>query len=209
MARITAAAKERVRRALIESAASHFAQHGLERANINTIAVEAGFAKGTVYNYFVSKEELFGEVLAEACRRAVRRYSGLEHGESVRERLAALVRADVTVLREEEAFMKVLLREAMSFRGETYPIVVENLAPFLTLVEDIVVEGVRTKEVRADRPVSQLALLFVGILALLFVQHWGSAGVWPTLEELPELAVTAFLDGAAPRRASPGATAKR
>jgi len=190
-----------VRQDLVESAARHFAQHGLERANINTIAVEAGFAKGTVYNYFSSKEALFGEVLAEACRRAVQRYSRLEHGDSVRDRLTALVRADVSVLRDEEAFMKVLLREAMSFRRETYPIIVANLAPFLGLVEDILARGVRSKEIRADLPLSQRALLFVGLLALLFVQHWGSDGEWPTLNALPELVVSAFLEGAAPRGA--------
>jgi len=53
--------------------------------------------------------------------------------------------------------------------------------------------------VRNDTPVEQLALLFVGTLSMLYVQHWGSNGAWPTLEELPALAVTSFLDGAAPR----------
>ena len=98
MARISTAAKQRVREALIESAAGHFARHGLDRANINTIALEAGCAKGTVYNYFQSKEDLFGEVLAEGCRRAGERYAALHPGTSVRARLAALVQADVCVL---------------------------------------------------------------------------------------------------------------
>ncbi len=209
MARITTAAKQRVRQDLVESAARHFALHGLERANINTIALEAGFAKGTVYNYFASKEELFGEVLAEGCRRAVQRYSGLRHGDSVRERLTALVRADVSVLRDEEDFMKVLLREAMSFRRQTYPIILENLAPFMGMVEKILERGARTGEVRADRPVAQLALLFVGLLSLLYVQHWGSERAWPTLDELPQLAVSAFLDGAAPRHGAPRGKGKR
>jgi hypothetical protein len=46
------------------------------------------------------------------------------------------------------------------------------------------------------RPLDQLALLFIGTLTLLHVQHWGSAGARPTLEEAPSLAVSAFLDGA-------------
>jgi hypothetical protein len=45
------------------------------------------------------------------------------------------------------------------------------------------------------RPLDQLALLFIGTLTLLHVQHWGSAGALPALEELPSLAVSAFLDG--------------
>ena len=199
MARITESAKERVRQGLIESAARHFARHGLERANINTIAVEAGFAKGTIYNYFTSKEELFAEVLTEACRRTAQRYASLEHGGSLRADLLALVTADVSVLRDQEDFMKVLVREAMSFRGETYPLIVEHLAPFMEVLQDILARAAKNQELRADRPAAQLALLFVGLLALLYVQRWGSGGVWPTLDEIPELAVTSFLDGAAAR----------
>ena len=70
------------------------------------------------------------------------------------------------------------------------------MAPFLTVVRDVPASGIETGEVRSERPFDQLALLFIGTLAMLYVQHWGSAGALPTLEELPCLAVSAFLDGA-------------
>jgi AcrR family transcriptional regulator len=197
MARISPEAKDKVRRRLLETAAEHFANHGLGGASVDGISVAAGFAKGTVYNYFESKEQLFGEVLAEGCRRAVQRYASVPHRGSVRECLAALAAADVAVLREEERFMKVVVREAMSFRPEAYPLIVEHLAPYLAEVEKILSRGVASQEIRTDRPTPQLALAFVGVLVLLFVQHWGSGGAWPALEEIPDLAVTLFLDGAA------------
>jgi len=196
MVRITSAAKESSRQRLLEEAAVHFARDGFDRANINAIATAAGFAKGTIYNYFSSKEELFGEVLTAACQRTVTRYAGSPHGESVRDRLAALVAADVGVLREQEPFMRVLVREAMSFRADTYPIIVEHLAPFLEALIEVLAAGVEAGEIRADHPPEQLAMLFVGTLTMLYVQYWGSGGVWPTLEELPELVLTTFLDGA-------------
>ena len=49
---------------------------------------------------------------------------------------------------------------------------------------------------RIDLPPPQLALAFVGMLTLLFVQHWGSGGTWPSLDEIPQLVVALFLDGA-------------
>ena len=205
MSRISASTKETVRARLLETAARHFACDGLDGANVDAISLDAGFAKGTLYNYFRSKEELFAEVLAEGCRRAVRRYSAAEPQGSVRERLTALAAADVAVLREDEGFQKVLIREVMSFRKETYPLVVGHLAPYLEKVEEILTEGVAVEEVRNDRPLRELALLFVGILALLYVQHWGSGGNWPDLEEIPDLAVMTFLDGAAHRARSAGA----
>jgi AcrR family transcriptional regulator len=196
MVRITGAAKETVRHRLLEEAAAHFARDGFDRANINSIAVAAGFAKGTIYNYFPSKEELFGAVLTAACQRAVARYAASPRGDSVRARLEALVEDDVAVLRDEEPFMQVLIREAMSFRPSTYDVIVEHLAPFLTVVLDVLATGVETGEVRSDRPPDQLALLFMGTITMLYVQHWGSGGAWPTVDELPTLAVEAFLDGA-------------
>ncbi len=46
------------RHRLLEAAADEFAQHGYDGANVNNISLAAGFAKGTVYNYFSSKRAL-------------------------------------------------------------------------------------------------------------------------------------------------------
>ena len=132
MARITVSAKQEARQRLLEAAAQHFASHGLDGANVDAISLDAGFAKGTLYNYFRSKEHLFAEVLTEACRRALEIYAEAESHGSVRERLCSLAAADVEVLRQQEGFHKVLIREAMSFRSETYPLIAEHLSPFLT-----------------------------------------------------------------------------
>ena len=200
MPRVSAEARAQARRRLLEAGAEHFARDGLERASVDAIAVAAGYAKGTFYNYFDSKERLFGEVIAEGARRAVSHYSHVEDRGSVRERLTALAAADVAVLRDEEAFIKVVVREAMSFRAETYPLVVEHLAPYLLKVEAVLADGIAAGEIRDDRPSPQLALMFVGTLTLLYVQHWGSGGAWPALDDVPDLAVGAFLDGAAVRK---------
>ena len=63
MGRISAEEKARVRVSLIRTAAEHFALEGYEGASINRISLGAGFAKGTVYNYFPSKAALLAEVL--------------------------------------------------------------------------------------------------------------------------------------------------
>lgn len=199
--RITADAKAEARSRLLEAAAAHFARAGLEGASIDAIAVDAGYAKGTIYNYFEGKTQLFFEVIAEGARRAAFRYAEVGGRGTARDRLLALAEADVSVVREEEAFQKVVIREALSFRPETYPAIVAHLAPYLERVEAVLSEGARAGEVRGDRPTRQLALLFVGTLALLYVQHWGSGGAWPTLDEIPAFAVSSFLDGAAPRGA--------
>jgi len=199
MPRISPQAQEETRLRLLGAAARELARHGLERASLDAIVEAAGVAKGTLYNYFESKEQLFFEVIAEGARRAAARYETVADRGSTRERLRALAEADVSVLREEEDFIKVVVREAMSFRPETYEAILEHLGPYLTRVEAVIADGVQAKEVRDDLPTVQLALMFVGSLSMLYVQHWGSGKVWPTLDEVPDLVVATFLDGAAPR----------
>ncbi|MGD8399062.1 MAG: TetR/AcrR family transcriptional regulator [Anaerolineae bacterium] len=46
------------RQALLEAATIEFAREGYNGANINRISRTAGFAKGTIYNYFSSKRAL-------------------------------------------------------------------------------------------------------------------------------------------------------
>lgn len=195
MPRVNAEAREEARRRLLEAGAEHIARDGLERASVDAIAIAAGYAKGTFYNYFDSKEQLFGEVIAESARRAVDHYARAKDQGTTRQRLLALAKADVSVLREEEAFTKVVIREVMSFRRETYPLIVPHLAPFMQKIEAVLSSGVAVGEVRGDLPVGQQALIFVGMLALMYVQYWGSGGTWPSLEAVPDLVVGTFLDG--------------
>ena len=62
MARLKKAEREQVlsktRALLLDAAAQEFAREGYAGANINRISQSAGFAKGTIYNYFPSKRAL-------------------------------------------------------------------------------------------------------------------------------------------------------
>jgi AcrR family transcriptional regulator len=53
------------RRRLLEAAVSEFATRGFAGANINRISTAAGFAKGTIYNYFSSKRALMLALVEE------------------------------------------------------------------------------------------------------------------------------------------------
>lgn len=196
MGRIPEQMKDVVRERLIRAAADHFARSGFDGARIDLISTDAGFAKGTVYNYFASKAELFGAVVEHGAHLAADRFEKSNPGNSVRQQLISLAEADVSVLREEESFTRVLVREAMSVQPHTYPIIVEHLAPFILKICQVIRQGIHDGEVRRDLLPERQALLFVGMLSLLYVQRWASGGTWPSLDEIPELLVTAFLDGA-------------
>lgn len=70
MARIAKNDREEVlnttRQRLLDAAAVEFASKGFAEANINQISLSAGFSKGTIYNYFPSKQALMLALIADA-----------------------------------------------------------------------------------------------------------------------------------------------
>jgi TetR/AcrR family transcriptional regulator len=59
-------AKKRDR--IFRNAAAEFARHGYHKANINSIAQNAGIGKGSIYLYFADKRDLYYSTFKEAVR---------------------------------------------------------------------------------------------------------------------------------------------
>ena len=55
------------RHQIMEGARRLFLAQGFDAASMNSIALEAGVSKGTLYVYFKSKEELFEAIVEEQC----------------------------------------------------------------------------------------------------------------------------------------------
>lgn len=58
---------------ILQGAATVFAQDGYEGASMSRIAAEAGVSKGTLYNHFESKAELFAAYVEHECARSLSR----------------------------------------------------------------------------------------------------------------------------------------
>src|ERR1700757_3560624 len=58
---------DRRRRAILDVARDVFLKEGYAAASMSGIAARLGGSKGTLYNYFRSKEELFAAFMTDAC----------------------------------------------------------------------------------------------------------------------------------------------
>ena len=56
---------------LLTAAAEAVARHGFDKANVNTIAAQAGFSIGTFYNYFPTKWDLMEALIHEISQKHV------------------------------------------------------------------------------------------------------------------------------------------
>jgi len=190
--RVTSETKQTTRGLLLAAAAEEFGRVGFERTSIDAVSVAAGFAKGTVYNYFASKEALFLAVVEEAISQMVGAASA-SPAATVRERLRAALASFCAWAGEHDALARVLVRECLMGTPGLYARVIVAETPLVRELEGLVREGARTGEIRDDLPAELLALALAGLADLALAQHWASDGASPTLEQIPELVVQALL----------------
>src|SRR5271169_3217874 len=74
--RDVAKAEER-RREILVGAARAFAHGGYDATNMDQIAHECGLAKGHIYHYFRSKEEIFTEIRIDAVSRIIEKLTAI------------------------------------------------------------------------------------------------------------------------------------
>ena len=200
MVRVTADAKETTRGRLLAAAAQEFARAGFDRANVDAISLAAGYAKGTIYNYFSSKEDLFLAVVEEASAQAAA--SGpAPRDASAWERLTAALAGFCGWAGQEDSLARVLVRECLMGTSGLYPRVIGAEWPLTAALEAIIADGMHDGELRGDVPADLLALAVAGLTDLALAQHWASDGTRPTLAEIPALVLTLLLG---PRRTESG-----
>lgn len=116
-ARYTRKGRER-RDKILEVAAAAFREHGFEAASMSQIAALAGGSKGTLYNYFPSKEDLLlATMLAGAQDYTDKLLVSLDPTRDTREQLALFLSPLLTTLYSLNTAQ--LLRVAISVGGKT------------------------------------------------------------------------------------------
>ena len=200
MVRVTADVKQTTRVRLLAAAAQEFARAGFERANVDGVSLAAGYAKGTIYNYFPSKNELFLAVVEEASAQAATTAPAPADA-SAWERLTATLAGFCSWAGQQDPLARVLVRECLMGTPGLYPRVIGAEWPLTAALEAIIADGMHDGELRGDVPADLLALAIAGLTDLALAQHWASDGTRPTLAEIPALVLTLLLG---PRRTESG-----
>lgn len=100
------------RERILEAAVREFAARGYGKASVNTIVAEAGIAKGSVYQYFRNKEDLFlhlADRFVLLVKDAVRRAAAAPATDFFGQ-VRQVFLAGIGFLREEPAFFRFYLR---------------------------------------------------------------------------------------------------
>lgn len=156
------------RRRLFNAAAEEFARLGYKTANINAISIKAGFAKGTVYNYFSNKAQLMSELvenIAEDHCEFVTSQVNLES--DPRRRLERFYQAGFTFAAENPALARVMVTIMNGPHDEFKAQMYRACLPLFRLLSQVILEpGI---ELELFRPVDREATVL-----LLMTLYFGS-----------------------------------
>ena len=161
---------------LVDAASAVFAEKGYASTRVADIAVRAGVGKGTVYEYFSSKEELLFAVFELTnAEISVRMDAALAAGGSTEEQLHNLLRLGAEVISEQIEMQPVILDFWAASRGkgfeDTYRrAVVASYTFFRTLVADFIRDGQSRGEFQASVDADALASIIVASVDGLGIQ---------------------------------------
>jgi AcrR family transcriptional regulator len=171
------------RQLLMESAAEVFATQGFASTRVADIAQHAGVAKGTVYEYFSSKEELFFAVfewINQQIRRRVDRV--LEGDGDPRRQLITLLRTSAEIVAEQRELFSMNLDFWAASRGSAFEdrfttICRSQYQEYRRLAAEVIRRGQRDGTFRSQLDADRVATLVVSALDGLGVQCWFDASI--------------------------------
>jgi len=171
--------KEEKRGLIIGAAAKVFARRGFASTLMAEIAIEAGIGKGTLYEYFDSKEDLFFNVFEWFVKatEAEAKVSISALGGSASERLGALSDSLMSSWAQMEDMYSLVMEfwsaSASSQMRERFKQAFKNgYSDFRQIVSTLIREGIERGEFQPHVDIESVAAALVGTWDALLLQAW-------------------------------------
>ncbi|MEM5789956.1 MAG: TetR/AcrR family transcriptional regulator [Syntrophobacteraceae bacterium] len=160
---------------ILDAAVSEFALHGFRQASVNRLVDRIGIAKGSLFQYFGSKEGLFQvifnhavELVRQSLRQVKHETSGTDFFERIRESTLAGIRFINSHPRIYRIYLKMIFQEDFPLRAEFLEKVHLFSAEYL---RPIVEAGISRGELRQDLDL-EMAVFMLDALMDRFLQAY-------------------------------------
>lgn len=188
--------KEKTKALIIDIAVTLFKTLGVDNTTMEQIADQADIAKGTLYNYFPTKEAIINEYMQRSFRIKMQdRISSLSKLSDTRARLVFLLSELVEGISENkdifEKFIMYQTKNMLSFTSKD-----KQGVGFAALGDQIIMLGQQGGELRCDLPAWILRELFEFIFVEIIKQYYDDDEKARNLHYI-EKHVDLFMNGAA------------
>ena len=155
--------RQDTKKSIFEAAVTVFAKYGYKGALMDTIAEEAGVAKGTLYYHFKSKEEIFVFTMEEGIREIVDGVRSEAEGmDNIIAKLTTICRVQLEMMKSKADFFRVLFSQLMGLEDRQSSLRL-RLRDYILYLQGIMEEGIRQGVLR-DRNAALMAYSFFGTI---------------------------------------------
>ncbi len=195
--------KTHIRERIVTTALKLFSRHGFGEVTVEHIADVADIGKGTIYNYFETKEDIVVAFMVGVERKVQAEARRFAHSrKNLETLLSEFVLFQLQLKREYYPFVKVFLGHVFSRTERSLPYIIEMQQvidpPLETLFRKLQERG----RIRADVDVPTLILVFK-TLQLGFTGLWAMEGPpFRETEKVVRLQMRLFAEGLSSRPAS-------
>lgn len=165
------------RQQILDAAYVVFSRKGFHRATVDEIIALADTGKGTVYNYFVNKEQLFYTLIKERSQPFHERLDTILASEQAAlDKIYAVTREFLHFYAANADLWRVLMHEMRAFGEVGYSAFDESqqekyrksFESTLHVLERIIADGVQAKVLQECNPKQAAYGLFSAIIAIVF-----------------------------------------
>jgi AcrR family transcriptional regulator len=159
---------QRRREEILVAATKLWASKGYPNTDLDSVASDLKLAKGTLYRYFSSKEEMFHAAVDRAMQLLQQWISDMTTPvEEPLERIRTAVKAFLTFFDDHPELLELIIQERAEFRNRKDPTFVQyrarNIGPWQKLIEDLMDEG-RVRAMPVARVTNVLSCALYGAL---------------------------------------------
>lgn len=128
---------------ILKSAADIFVRKGYHETTVDEVAKAMGVAKGTIYNHFAGKEDLYLAVIRSSIEKLQERLKQAAAKEkNTREKIADLIRSIFSFFEEEKGLVLLFLTEFFGRDARRGRLAAEMLAGCLDVIRSTIATGV-------------------------------------------------------------------
>jgi AcrR family transcriptional regulator len=190
---------------ILKAARELFARKGYHNTTLEEIAQHAEFGKGTIYNYFGSKEELLYGIMDHLTREMVAlAQSSVGTPGGARAKLTAYAKGMIAYSRANSDVFRLIMRETDCLKSEEFDANVKQMRRHARRVGEIIAgpieEEIRAREIKSFDAL-KLAALFDGMVRFYCLSQFGRFHYLESdeIDDSVAVIVSVFFDGVVER----------
>ncbi len=160
---------------IIENAKKLFSEKGYHQTQISDIVKKSGIARGTIYQYFKNKDDIFITILERFYKLWTRSLSGRRESVDLKsvepvEYFRQSIEATLTILAEDEDYCNIMLRVGLGLGGQFESLIGKFESKMIKAVSADLRLGIRNGHVRDDINTELMSNIMAG--ALLRISYY-------------------------------------